>query len=87
MPSGTSQNGVGRPGFGAPVVVGSGTVVVVVADGVVLIDVVLVATVVAADCGTVGSEVVVRDGEPHEAATKPIAATTATLRAMLMCEV
>ena len=81
-----SQIGVGRSGLGATVVVGSGAVVVV-AGGVVSIDVVLVATVDAAACVAVGSEVVAFDGPPHEAAASPIEARTATLRAMLMCEV
>ena len=86
MPLGMSQNGVGRPGLGSTVVVGSETVVVV-AGGVVSIDVVLVAIVDAAACVTVGSELVVFDGEPHDAAASPIVARTATLRAMSMCEV
>jgi hypothetical protein len=66
-------------------VVGSGALVVVA--GVVSADVVSATTVVATASVGLGSVEGNDDGEPHDTATKPIAARTATLRTMSMCEV
>jgi hypothetical protein len=76
---------VGCAGVVAAVVVGA--TVMVVAGSVVSGAVVVAATLVSTASVATGCDSLVLSGDPHETATIPIVARTATLRAMLMCEV